>query len=87
MYRIAFLAIELLVGVVLALEITVIVLARIHFARMKKLDPHYSPLPEFELDNYYAQSDSLQAVADAQGSSSAWQRDKRYAHLSRAAGL
>jgi hypothetical protein len=81
MHPTVFLAIELLFGVVLALAVTVIVLARIHKARMKQLDAGYSPLPEFALDNAYA----LHA-ADAQGSSAGGDEEK-YARLSRAAGL
>ena len=67
--------VELLIGVALVLAATVIVQARIHKARMKQLDARYSPLPEFELDNYYSED-----------SSSGWHRGD-YAHLSRVAGL
>jgi hypothetical protein len=84
MHAPVFLAIELVIGVVLALAVTVIVLTRIHLARMKRLDARYSPLPEFELDNYYAQP-SL-PHADTEESSTGWD-GKEYAHLSRAAGL
>jgi hypothetical protein len=85
MHGLAFLAVELVIGAALILAVTVIVLARIHAARMKKLDARYSPLPEFELDNYYAQSKPLHA-ADTGESSIGWEKEK-YAHLSRAAGL
>lgn len=84
MHGLVALAVELLIGVVLALAVTVIVLARIHKARMKKLNARYSPLPEFELDNYYAQTSSH--AADTQESSVGWDREE-YAPLSKAAGL
>ena len=85
MHGLAILVVELVIGVVLALAVTVIVLARIHAARMKKLNAHYSPLPEFELDNYYAQSKPLHA-ADTGESSIGWEKEK-YGHLSKVAGL
>ena len=75
MHSTALLAVELLIGVALALAATVIVLARIHKARMKQLDARYSPLPEFELNNYYSEENSP-----------GWGRGD-YSHLSRAAGL
>jgi hypothetical protein len=78
------LAIEFVIGIVLVLAVTVTVLARIHVARMKKVNARYSPLPEFELDNYYAQS--ALPDADTEESSTGWD-GKEYAHLSRAAGL
>jgi hypothetical protein len=85
MHGLALLAVELVIGVVLVVAVTVIVLARVHAARMKKLNARYSPLPEFELDNCYAQSKPLHAT-DTGESSIGWEKEK-YAHLSRAAGL
>jgi hypothetical protein len=84
MHGLVLLAIESFVGVVLTLAVTVIVLARIHKSRMKKVNARYSPLPEFELDNYYAQSSS-HAVATEE-SSVGWNREE-YSPLSKAAGL
>ena len=85
MHGLALLAVELVIGVVLVLAVTVIVLARIHAARMKRLNARYSPLPEFELHNCYAQSKPLHA-ADTGENFIGWEKEK-YAHLSRAAGL
>lgn len=61
MHPLVLLAVESLIGVVLALTLTVVVLARLHKARMKKVDAHYSPFTECELHNRYAQSGSAQS--------------------------
>jgi hypothetical protein len=81
MHSTLYVAAAMLIGVVLAVAGTVIVLARVHKARMKKVDARYSPLPEFELDNAYA----LHA-ANAQAGSRGLDGED-YARLSRAAGL
>ena len=54
-------------------------------ARMKKLDPYYSPVPEFALDNYYAQSDSLQTAANVEAFGR--ETEEGYVRLPKAAGL
>jgi hypothetical protein len=86
MHSLVFLASASLLGVVLALVVTVVLAARIHLARMKKLDRHYSPVPEFALDNYYAVSDSPRAPVDVHQRLGR-NREEAYARLPKAAGL